>query len=121
MTPRRVRVEPHGEHGAATVLVLAMVGLLCFVMVGLAASVGLVRAQRVAQSAADLAALAGASALVDGVAGCGVAAEVAAANGAEVTACVAAGPQVQVTVRVPGAAWLGREVDVAAEARAGPG
>ena len=97
-----------------------MVGLLCFVVVGLAASVGLVRSQRVAQSAADLAALAGATALVHGSAGCEAAGDVAVANGTELTACVVTGRRVQVTVRVPDAQWLGREVDVLAEARAGP-
>lgn len=109
-----------GEAGAATVLVLAMVGLLCFVVVGLAASVGLVRSQRVAQSGADLAALAGATALGDGFSACDAAAEVAGANGTDLTECVVAGRQVRVAVRVPGAQWLGREVDVVAGARAGP-
>ena len=117
--------EPSGrtvprEDGAATVLVLAVVGLVCFVVGSLAASVGLVRSQRVAQSAADLAALAGATALVEGAAGCEAAREVAGANGTELTACMATSGQVRVTVQVAGARWLGREVDVVAEARAGP-
>lgn len=115
MSPR-----PGGEAGAATVLVLAMMGLLCFVMVGLAAGVGVVGAQRLAQSAADLAALAGAQALADGSDGCGAAAEVAAANGTALTECLVTGRQVRVSVQVPNARWLGREVQVVAEARAGP-
>ena len=50
-----------GDRGGATVLVVAMAGVLMFVMGGLAAAGGLVTAQRRAQAAADLAALAGAS------------------------------------------------------------
>ena len=48
--------------GAATILVVAMAGVLMFVLVGLSAAAGLVTAQRRAQAAADLAALAGAAA-----------------------------------------------------------
>ena len=71
------------EDGGATVLVVAMAGLLMFVMTGLAAAGGLVTAQRRAQAAADLAALAGASALDDA---CARAGEVAAANAAALEA-----------------------------------
>ena len=66
-----------GERGAATILVVAMAGVLMFVMTGLAAAGGLVTAQRRAQAAADLAALAGASHLDEA---CAEAGEVAAAN-----------------------------------------
>ncbi|MDZ5664082.1 Rv3654c family TadE-like protein [Nocardioides sp. S-58] len=113
----RLRRRRH-EAGGATVLVVAMAGVLMFVMVGLAAAGGLVVAQRRAQAAADLAALAGAS--VSPV-GCGEAARVAAANAAELDACVVAGTEVTVEVSVDGPAVPWRSVRVSAEARAGPG
>ena len=112
---------PRDEGGAATVLVLAMAGVLMFVLVGLSAASGLVTAQRRAQSAADLAALAGAAAVPDGAAGCVEAARISTANGAALAACSVAGREVWVQVTVPGPQWPGRRVRVSAEARAGPG
>jgi secretion/DNA translocation related TadE-like protein len=113
-----------GEGGAATVLVVAMAGVLMFVMVGLAAVGGLVTAQRRAQAAADLAALAGASALAD-VSGpaepCAAADRVAGRNAAVLDACTAVGRAIRVTVSVAGPDVPWREVKVTAEARAGPG
>ena len=113
-------MTPRGEEGAATVLVLAMVGVLTFVTVGLAAGAGLVRAQREAQSAADLAALAAASAHLKGDDGCAAAASVAAANGARLAACDPGADDVRISVEVAGPRWVGRRVAVRAEARAGP-
>lgn len=112
--------SPRGEQGTATVLVLAMAGLLCFVAVGLAAVAGAVRAQRSAQSAADLTAVAAAAALADGADGCGDAPAVASANGATLASCAVEGREVRVTVQVPGPPWPGRRVTVTAQARAGP-
>lgn len=113
-----------GERGGATVLVVAMAGVLMFVMVGLAAAGGLVTAQRRAQAAADLAALAGASALA-AVSGptdaCAAADRAAGANAAVLDACTPDGRAVRVTVSVPGPDVPWREVRVSAEARAGPG
>lgn len=110
-----------GERGAATVLVVAMAGVLCFVMIGLAAASGLVVAQRRAQAAADLAALAAAGALADGGDACASAASTATSNGAALLGCDVAGREATVVVVVPGPQWPGREVRVTAEARAGPG
>ena len=107
-----------GERGAATILVVAMAGVLMFVMTGLAAAGGLVTAQRRAQAAADLAALAGASHLDDA---CAAAHEVAAANAAALDACRVEGRAVRVAVSVPGPRVPWRDVRVSAEARAGPG
>jgi secretion/DNA translocation related TadE-like protein len=106
------------ERGAATVLVVAMAGVLMFVMTGLAAVGGLVTAQRRAQAAADLAALAGASAPTDA---CATAREVAAANAARLDSCRVEGTAVRVAVSVPGPRVPWNEVRVTAEARAGPG
>ena len=120
-------MRPQGagsDRGAATVLVVAMAGVLMFIMTGLAAAGGLVTAQRRAQAAADLAALAGASALT-GVSGptdaCVAAARVAGANSAVLDSCAPAGWTVRVVVSVPGPDVPWREVRVSAEARAGPG
>lgn len=106
------------ELGGATVLVVAMAGVLLFVMVGLAAAGGLVTAQRRAQAAADLAALGAASTLEEA---CGRAARVAAAHAAALESCEVAGDEVTVTVSVDGPRVPWRHVRVGAEARAGPG
>ncbi|GAA1943439.1 Rv3654c family TadE-like protein [Nocardioides hwasunensis] len=105
------------EDGAATVLVVAMAGVLMFVMVGLAAAGGLVTAQRRAQAAADLAALAGAA---SPELACSRAAEVALANTAVLDRCLVEGREVRVEVSVAGPPVPWREVRVTAEARAGP-
>ncbi len=107
-----------GEGGAATILVVAMAGVLMFVMTGLAAAGGLVTAQRRAQAAADLAALAGASRLDEA---CAEAGEIAAANTAALEVCRVDGRDVTVEVSVPGPRVPWRDVRVSAEARAGPG
>jgi secretion/DNA translocation related TadE-like protein len=116
--------EARDDRGGATVLVVAMAGVLIFVTVGLAAAGGLVTAQRRAQSAADLAALAGASALAD-VSGpaepCAAADRVAGRNAAVLDACTPVGRAIRVTVSVAGPDVPWREVRVTAEARAGPG
>ena len=105
------------EEGAATVLVVAMAGVLMFVTTGLGAAGGLVTAQRRAQAAADLAALAGAARLDDA---CGRAHEVASANAAVLESCRLDGDEVTVAVSVAGPDVPWREVRVTAEARAGP-
>jgi secretion/DNA translocation related TadE-like protein len=109
-----------GERGAASVLVLALAGML--VLLGAALSVvgAMVVDHRTAQSAADLAALAAAQTLADGGDACGAAARVAIANGAEPTACSVTGREVRVGVLVRGPRWLGQRGDLEAEARAGP-
>lgn len=110
------------ESGAVTVVVVAMAGVLMFVMVGLGAAGGLVVAQRRAQAAADLSALAGAASVGDA---CAEADRVAAANRAAVDVCRLDGDVVSVVVSVrgPDLPWASRwsEVRVSAEARAGPG
>lgn len=110
-----------GERGAASVLVLAVTGLLVLVGAALSVVAAMVVDHRSAQSAADLAALAGAQAEAQGGSGCAVAARVAAANGAVLTACSVADREVRLRVLVEGPRWLGQEGDLEAEARAGPG
>lgn len=128
MTARRGR--PSGAHhrwrcrgasdrGAATVLTVAMAGVL--LLAGAAGGVvgALVVDHRTAQAAADLAALAAASASAAGDP-CVRAAAIAADNGARLRACRREGLDVVVAVVVTGPRWLGQHGDLVASARAGP-
>lgn len=87
-----------GDKGAGTVLSLAVLAVICF-----ATTVGVAKAQLAlavhqAATAADLAALAGAQAMVDP---CGRATAVAAANGTQLLECQVTGGDVLVQVRRP--------------------
>ena len=114
------------QRGAATVLAVAMAGVL--LLIGSATGVvgAIVVAHRRAQAAADLAALAGATALAGGRVGhpgrdpCSAAAEVAEANGAALATCGVEGSDVVVEVLLSGPRWLGQDRDLVASARAGP-
>ena len=75
------------ERGAATTMVVACLSLLLALGAALGVVAAMVRDHRVAQSAADLAALAGAAALQRGDDGCAAAGSVAAANGARLAGC----------------------------------
>jgi secretion/DNA translocation related TadE-like protein len=109
------------ERGSATLLALAMVGLLCFVGAALCVAAAMVQAHRVAQSAADLAALGAAQAQARGRDPCTVAADLATANRARLDSCRVEGLDVWLQVSVRGPRWLGQLHDLAAQARAGPG
>jgi secretion/DNA translocation related TadE-like protein len=109
-----------GQSGSATLLVVAMAGVLLMLGTALAVVTALVVAHRAAQSAADMAALAGARGVATGDDGCAVAREVATANGARITLCAVLGRVVDVEVEVPGPRWWGRAADLAATSRAGP-
>jgi secretion/DNA translocation related TadE-like protein len=100
---------------------VALVGLLVLVGAALGVAGAMVHAHRVAQSAADLAALAGAQAVAGGGGdACARAEAISVANGATLDGCVLDGADVRVTVTVPGPRWLGQPHDLSAEARAGP-
>ena len=86
MSPR-----PRGERGAATVLAVSFLGVLVLVGAALGVVAAMVVAHRAAESAADLAALAGAGALADGGDPCAAAAAVATGNGARLDSCTTAG------------------------------
>jgi secretion/DNA translocation related TadE-like protein len=107
------------ERGAGAVLAVAMMGLLVTVTIGVSGAVAVVAAHRGAQSAADLAALAGAGALQDGGDACGRAAAIAERNGASLRRCRVEDWDVRVevtrTLRLPGTA-----MELAARGRAGP-
>jgi secretion/DNA translocation related TadE-like protein len=110
--------------GSAAVLVVSLMSLL--VAVGLLGTAvgGVVADQRRAESAADLAALAGAAAAQAGQDACSAAAVVARRNGALLDRCGAAGAVVTLRVRRPTRLamlrLIGSGLTVRAEARAGP-
>ena len=108
------------QRGSATVLVVTMSGVLLLIGAALGVVVALVVAHRVAQSGADLAALAGARAAGRGADGCRAAGEAAAANDVRLTDCQAHGRIVEVMVSAPGPHWLGQSADLSARSRAGP-
>jgi secretion/DNA translocation related TadE-like protein len=97
-----------------------MIGVLLVVGGALGVVAAMVRAHRVAQAGADLAALAGAHGLALGRDGCREAARVAAANRVRVTGCRVEGRTLLVTVQAAGPHWLGQTADLSAAARAGP-
>ncbi|MDF9877854.1 Rv3654c family TadE-like protein [Cellulosimicrobium cellulans] len=114
---------PDAERGAGTVLVLGVVAAVLVLALGLAALAHAQAARGAAQTGADLAALAAATAARDGWDPCGRAREVAARNAASVTAC---GEQDGGVVRVDVASTTGVTVlgvalgRASAAARAGP-
>lgn len=116
MQRRRRRRWWSRDDGAGSVLMLAIVAVV-LMLAGVAALLGRVSAARhEAQSAADLAALAGASAYLRGAEPCAVARQITAVNGATLGSCEIRDGHVIVTARVPVAGmWA------SASARAGPG
>ena len=100
--------ERRGQTGSATLLVVAMAGVLLLLGAGLAVVTALVAAQS------------GARGVASGGDGCAIAREVAAANGARLTLCAVSGRVVDVEVQVPGPHWLGQAADLAGRSRAGP-
>jgi secretion/DNA translocation related TadE-like protein len=109
-----------GCEGAGSVLAVSMMGVLVTVTLAAAGVVGVVATHRVAQSAADLAALAGAAALQDGGDACARAAAVADRNRARLTSCEVAGWNVSVVVTADTARLPGGVLDLSARGRAGP-
>ena len=113
--------QRRGEAGAATLLVLAMAGVLLLVGAALGVVQAMVVAHRKAQAAADLAALAGASAR--GATGALPARRPTRSRGSTGrgwSSCQEAAGDVTVEVVVTGPRWLGQQGDLTAEARAGP-
>ena len=108
------------ERGAGTVLGLTMAAVVLFVALAVAGATAVVTTHRVAQSAADLSALAGATALQQGDDACSQAGKVARANRAALRSCAIEGWTVSVSVTASGATVLGRRVEQAARGRAGP-
>ena len=109
------------QRGAASLLAVAFLSVLLLVGAALGVVAAMVWAHRVAQSAADLAALAGAADLQEGGDACAAASRIAGANGADVVTCRVEGEEVVLHVTVAGPRWLGQRGDLSARARAGPG
>jgi secretion/DNA translocation related TadE-like protein len=97
-----------------------MLGVLVTVTLAAGGVVGVVAAHRVAQSAADLAALAGAAALQDGGEACQRAALVARRNHAHLRQCRVQEWNVAVVVVADTARLPGGVLDLEARGRAGP-
>lgn len=109
------------ERGIATMLAVALMGMLLAVTtIAVAATVVAVTGHRAA-AAADLAALAGAQAVRDSRSACAAAALSARRNGGEISDCSVVGQDVSVTVRVTTPRVIGLVWSVPADARAGPG
>lgn len=83
----RGRLGSDPERGAGTVLVLGIVGAVLLLAVGVAALGAAQNARGTAQAAADLGAIAGATALRDGFDPCGTAGAAVVRNGAAVASC----------------------------------
>ena len=120
MTGRMARGR-RTERGSATVLVVAFAAVLLLTGCALGVVTAMVRAHRIAQSGADLAAISAARALSRGGDPCAEAARVANADGVRVTSCRVDGTIVTLGVTAPGPHWLGQRADLEAQARAGPG
>lgn len=99
------------EEGSASVTTAGIIAVVTALALAIAAVVAGVANTHRARVAADLAAVAAATALYQGVDACSAANDTAQANGGSVDTCEVDGPDVQVSVRV------GRAVQAA---RAGP-
>lgn len=108
------------DRGAATVLVVTVSGLLLMIGLAVAGVMSVVVAHRGAQSAADLAALAGAQAVVGGRDACPAAETIAQANRVRLSECVVLGTDVVVHVTRSVRPGFGLAFDLTASARAGP-
>lgn len=108
------------ERGSVTLFAVSCLSLLLLLGAALGVVAAVVHAHREAQSAADLAALAGAQALARGGEPCAAATHTAAANHARLVSCAPVGRELRVEVLVDGPRWLGWTADLSGQARAGP-
>lgn len=115
MTPSR----PRDERGAAVVVAIGLCGLIVVVAAIAVGAVAIVLAHRRAQVAADLASLAGASALQHGADPCVAVTRIAGRHAARVTECVVDGLSVVATIAVDLPVALGGG-PVVGRSRAGP-
>jgi secretion/DNA translocation related TadE-like protein len=111
---------PRSELGSAAVLGTVLVGALATVAVLVAALGGAVADQRRVESAADLGALAGASAAQRGDDPCAAAGSTVARNRARLTACRVAGEVVTLRAARSSRPVLGLRFTLTSTARAGP-
>ena len=110
-----------GEGGSASVLVVALTGVVLLLGLAGAFLTATGSAHRRVQAAADLAALAGAAAHQRGDDACAASGLVADDNGADSTTCHLEGDDVVVEVSLVGPEFLGHSWELVGRARAGPG
>ena len=108
------------ETGIVTIWGLAIIGILMLLAAVSAGVVALIGARHQAEAAADLAALAGAQAAIDGEDACDVARRIAAANNGALVDCDLEGEIVEIRVQVEGPRLLGEFWVLTGRARAGP-
>lgn len=108
------------EAGSAAVLATVLVGVLALVTLLVSVVAGAVTDQRRLEAAADLGALAGASAAQRGEDACAAAGSVTGRNGADVTACSVYDDVVRLRAGRVTRGVLGMRFTLAATARAGP-
>jgi len=114
------RGERAGQRGTSTVLATVLVGVLAVVATLVAWVGGAVTDQRRVESAADLGALAGASAARRGEDGCTAAGAMVARNRARMVWCSGTGSTVTVQAARGTRPVLGLRFTVTSRARAGP-
>jgi secretion/DNA translocation related TadE-like protein len=115
-----VSTERCSERGAGTVLTLGVIAAILVLAFGIAALGAAQNARGAAQAAADLGALAGATALRDGFDPCGTARTAVARNGAAVATCEELGGGVVRVVATRATGPGGALGEARASARAGP-
>ena len=116
----RAGCDRTADAGIATVWGLMIMGILLLLAAVSAGVVSLIGARHQAEAAADVAALAGAQAAVDGEEPCEAARRIAVANDGLLTRCRVAGQIVEVRVDVDGPPLLGTTWTLTGRARAGP-
>ena len=108
------------ERGLAVPVAVTGLFLLATIALVLGVLGQLLADQRRAATAADLAALAAATAIQVGEQPCEAAAESVSRNGARLRGCIVDGDRVRVEAVRPSTSVLGRDIEVTAEAHAGP-
>ncbi|GAA2165241.1 secretion/DNA translocation related TadE-like protein [Humibacillus xanthopallidus] len=96
------------DRGSASVIVIAVIGVIVVLSAGALMLAGAVRASHQARLGADLAAIAGAQHLRDGASAaeaCAVVARMATMNGTALQACSVSGTAVSVTVVARSSSW----------------
>jgi secretion/DNA translocation related TadE-like protein len=106
--------------GSVSVLAVTLIGVLGTVAILVGVLGGVVADQRRVEAAADLAALAGAGAAQAGEDACAAARSSAGRNGGRLVTCTVSGEEVTVRVERRTRPMLGRGLELAGTARAGP-
>lgn len=109
-----------GERGAVTVHAAAIATMLVLVALVMVQVAALIRMRHQVASAADLAALAGSQASVQGEDGCQAARLIARRNGAELVRCRMDYDVATVTARATSLPWWGSRWAAEQDARAAP-